>query len=229
MRVPRFYGWVVIATASLVLAVSAGTRFSFGAVLPVMISDRGWTLGAVSGASALASIMIGLLQPLVGRLADRYGPRLVLTVGIAMVGLGTLATARIGETWQLYVTFGVLAGAGFGATLQLTGGVLATRWFSHSRGLAVAIVTSGVAVASFVIVPLAMWLLVRVGWSGYYLATGSIILVLIVPMTFLVIRDSPPGVGATMTGTGKKRPPRLPMATPLPAGVFWNLTFGMLV
>lgn len=148
----RSYGWVVLAVAGAVLAVSAGTRFSFGAALPILVSDRGWDVGRVS-AAATASAMIGVLQPFVGRMVDRYGARLVLTIGIGLVGAGALATAAIQQMWQLYLAFGVVAGAGFGFTLQLTGGIPATRWFDRLRGLAVAIVNSGVAIASFVIVP----------------------------------------------------------------------------
>ena len=123
----RYYGWIVLAVASAALAVSAGTRFAFGAALPAMVAERGWDVGVVSGAAAVASAMIGLLQPYVGGLVDRYGPRVVLTAGLVLVGLGAVATAEVRQSWQLYATFGVVAGVGFGATLQLTGGILAAR------------------------------------------------------------------------------------------------------
>ena len=200
------------------------------------MSDRGWDVGRVSGAAATASAMIGVLQPFVGRLVDRHGARLVLTVGMGLVGAGALATAVIQQTWQLYLAFGLVAGTGFGFTLQLTGGILATRWFDRLRGLAVAIVNSGVAIASFVIVPVTMWLLLRIGWRGYYLASAAVILLLFAPLTFLLVRNSPDEIGlggARATAVARTERLRDPARASLlrtagSSGTFWSLSFGML-
>jgi MFS family permease len=208
-------------------------------VLPVVVSQSGWDVGAVSLAAAIASLMIGVMQPFVGRWVDRYGARLVLSAGIGLVGLGALATAGASQLWQLYLAFGILAGIGFGATLQLTGGVLAARWFTRRRGFAVSLVHSGVAVASFVIIPAAMWLVLRLGWDGYYLVSGVVILLAVVPATFLLVRNTPGELGLSPDGMpgeiaraalkAEAGAPLVPVSIAARTATFWQLGFGMFV
>jgi MFS family permease len=76
-----FYGWVVVAAAMLVVALSAGVRFSFGVALPAM--QRRWTLGALSLAVVVNSVVVGAAQPFIGRLVDRLGARAILAGGFA--------------------------------------------------------------------------------------------------------------------------------------------------
>jgi sugar phosphate permease len=225
-------GWIVLATATCVLALSSGIRFSFGAVLPALVADRGWSLAAVAGIPAVASLVVGALQPFVGGLADRRGPRLVLSLGAAFIGIGLLASVAGRQVWHLYVAFGLIAGVGFGGTLQLTGSLLAVRWFPQALGFAVSFVQSAIGIASFVVVPVATWLVLRVGWTGYFVTTGMLLLVVVAPLTLLLVRDAPPD-----DVPGRERPapheatarpsPRTPLSRAIWTRAFAALAAGM--
>jgi MFS family permease len=231
-----FYGWVVVAAAMLVVALSAGVRFSFGVALPAM--QRRWTLDALSLAVVVNSVVVGAAQPFVGTLVDRLGARGVLAGGLVLIGLATLGMAGASEAWQLWLTYGVLAGLGFAATLQLTASVLAARWFVARRGLVVGLVQSGGSIASFLVLPIATHLIERIGWPDFYRVTALTLLVAI-PATWALIRNSPEDLGLVADGDAHPmvaRPVPRPDARPRPrvtaalgSATFYRLTFGLFV
>src|ERR1700730_7025100 len=87
------YAWVVLATTTLVLLASGGVRAANGVFVKPAEAEFGWAAAALSAAVAESMARYGLDGPLVGRLADRWGPRWVLTGGVALVGIGTMAGA----------------------------------------------------------------------------------------------------------------------------------------
>jgi MFS family permease len=231
-----FYGWVVVAAAVLVVALSAGVRFSFGVAVPAM--QRRWTLEALSLAVVVNSVVVGAAQPFVGRLVDRVGARAVLAGGLALIGLATLGMASAREVWQLWVTYGVLGGLGFAATLQLAASVLAARWFVARRGLVVGLVQSGGSIASFLVLPIATYLIERIGWPDFYRVTGLALLV-VIPATWALIRNSPEDLGLIADGRAHRpvsQPvppadagPRPRVTAALGSATFYRLTFGLFV
>ena len=63
---------------------------SYGLYTVVLHEEFSWSMTVLSGAFALTRVESGLLGPLQGWLVDRYGPRIILTVGLAMFGIGFL-------------------------------------------------------------------------------------------------------------------------------------------
>ena len=230
-----FYGWVVVAVATLVVALSAGVRFSFGVAIPAM---QRWPLDALSLAVVVNSVVVGAAQPFVGTLVDRVGARGVLAGGLGLIGLATLGMAGATEAWQLWLTYGVVGGLGFAATLQVAATVLAARWFLARRGLVVALVQSGGSIASFLVLPIATYLIQRIGWPDFYRGT-SLVLVAMIPAAWALIRNSPEDLGLVVDG-GAGPPVVRPSAHPAPgprpgvtavvaSATFHRLTFGLFV
>ena len=106
---------------------------------------------------------MGLGGVAAGYLSDRFGTRVVVLVGGALLGLGLVLSSQVSEAWQLYVTFGVLVGAGVSAFyVPLT--VLAIRWFDDRRGMAAATVSAGNGLGSMALSPLRRWLIDELDW-----------------------------------------------------------------
>src|SRR5256712_13599521 len=106
------YAWVVLAATTLVLLTSGGVRAAIGVFVKPLEVEFGWSRTALSFAVAVSIALYGLTGPVVGRLADRWGPRWVLTAGVTLVGIGTLAGAGVTQFWQFFVAVGLIAAIG---------------------------------------------------------------------------------------------------------------------
>jgi MFS family permease len=88
---PRFfYGYIIVSLAFLILVVLWGTMFSFGVFFKPLSADFGWTRALTSGAFSLYWVVVGILSIVMGRLTDRFGPRIVVTMCGLFIGLGYL-------------------------------------------------------------------------------------------------------------------------------------------
>ncbi len=86
---PRFfYGYIIVLASFLILTISWGSQYSFGVFLKPLLNEFGWERAATSGAYSLNMILMGISALLTGRLSDRFGPRIILTVSGLLIGLG---------------------------------------------------------------------------------------------------------------------------------------------
>ena len=76
LETPFYYGWLVLAiTALATFAASGLTQVVLGGVQVYITDESGWDEGSLAFAASIGTWCSGLLAPLIGRLADRYGPR----------------------------------------------------------------------------------------------------------------------------------------------------------
>jgi len=193
-----FYGYVVVALVFCILLVAWGIFLSFGVFFEPVLTEFGWTRAATSGASALAFVVMGLLGIIVGRLTDRFGPRLVMTGCGLFLGLGFLLMPQISAIWQLYLFYGVIIGIGMSATWVPANSII-PRWFVKRRGLMTGIVLSGNGVGVIIMPPIARWLISTYGWRVAYSVVGIIALVLIV-LAAQFLKREPSQVGQSPYG-----------------------------
>ncbi len=193
MRRP-FYGWVVVVAAIGIVGVASGTLSSLAVFLKPMQDSMGWTRADISGVALWMWTTYGIGALLWGTLSDRWGARRVLLVGGVLLGLGLVAASRIGTLWHLYVVFGGVVGLATGAFYTpLT--TMTTRWFTARRGLAVALVSAGTGVGTFVIAPFTRWLITAYDWRVAMLVLGDVVWLVIIPLALLV-RNAPVVTGA---------------------------------
>ena len=77
--------------------VTAGFRQSFGLFVPAWSEDFNVSVGQLSLVASAGWVVNGLAQPVVGALADRHGPRIVMTASVVVLGVSTLAMAFAGN------------------------------------------------------------------------------------------------------------------------------------
>ncbi|MDD5127481.1 MAG: MFS transporter [Dehalococcoidales bacterium] len=188
-KAPRFfYGYVIVLASFLVLMIVFGAQYSFGVFFKPVLSEFGWTRAATSGAYALNTILMGSFSIFTGRLSDRFGPRLVVTVCGSLLGLGYLLMSQINAIWQMYLFYGVLISAGTsGMWVPLLS--TATRWFAKRRGLASGIIASGTGFGTVIMPPLANHLISSYNWRTSYAVIGLIALVVIIISAQFLRRD----------------------------------------
>ena len=193
-----FYGWVVLGSAALIICLGVGTLFSLGVFLKPIEESMGWSRSAISSVALVNWIAMGIGSFLWGSLSDRIGGRAVAGAGGLLLGLGMVLSSQVSTLPQFYVTFGVIVGLAVGAFhAPLT--ATATRWFTANRGLAVALVSAGIGLGTFVMAPLTRWLTTLYDWRFAMIILGDIDWLVIIPAA-LLIRNAPGDVGMAARG-----------------------------
>jgi predicted MFS family arabinose efflux permease len=188
-RPERSYGWIVVLAAAVIVAMGLGALFSLAVFIKPIEDTLGWSRTGISTIALVNWIAMGVGSFLWGWLSDRVGTRLVVLAGGALLGLGLVLSSRVGALWQLYLTFGAMVGLGAGAFYApLT--ATATRWFDARRGVAVALVSSGIGLGVLLIAPLARWLTGLFDWRIAMLLLGDLCWLVVLPLA-LVIREHP--------------------------------------
>ena len=179
-RKPKFfYGWIIVIAAGCVILTMYGTLFTFGVFFKPVLTEFGWTRAMTSGAFSLCILTHGVLSIVIGRLTDKYGPRIVVTACGLSLGIGYLLMSQISSTWELYLFYGILIGMGMGGAWIPQMSTVA-RWFEKRRGLATGIAASGEGVGILILAPMARWLIFAYGWRTSYIVVGVIALALII-------------------------------------------------
>ncbi|HSE92889.1 MAG TPA: MFS transporter, partial [Methylomirabilota bacterium] len=133
-RPPRIHpAWILLAALALCMMAASGLRNVFGVYIKPMETEFGWTRGALSVAAAASLLLLGAVGPLLGRLADRWGPRRVIIASLLVAGVGSISASAIQHLWHVYVTIGLLLTAGAGGVAMTTGAALIARWFEARR------------------------------------------------------------------------------------------------
>jgi len=194
------YAWIVLGTVTLVLLAASGVRSSFGVFIKPLEAEFGWTRTSLSAVAALSLFLYGAAGPFVGRLADRWGPRGVLTGAAVLLGVGALGASAVASLWQLYVTAGIVIALGAGGAAMSVAAAALARWFETHRGLVLGIAGAGIAAGQLLVVPLAMALTVSWGWRLTFAAMGAGVLLLVLPLAASLIRNDPQDMGSAALG-----------------------------
>ena len=103
---PFFYGWLVLGMASLSTAAgSSVSQVVLGAIQVYIIADTGWDIRTLSLAVTAGTWCSGALAPLAGYLADRYGPRVLVTGGLLVVGSALIALSQTNSLLTFFAAY----------------------------------------------------------------------------------------------------------------------------
>jgi MFS family permease len=198
-RLPFFYGWVVVAATFVTMAIGVNARTAFSLFFPPILSEFGWERGVTAGAFSFGFVVSGVVSPLIGTLMDRAGPRAVMELGVALMAGGLLLAPLTREPWHLYVTIGVMVGAG-SVCLGYSGqSQFLPNWFIRRRGLAMGIAFAGVGIGSVTLLPWVQLMIEQGGWRTACTAIGIVLLVVLVPIN-LLLRKRPEDIGLRPDG-----------------------------
>jgi MFS family permease len=201
-RKPLYYGWILLIAVVFVMLAGSGIRAVFGVFIKPIEAEFGWTRQQLSGAAALSLFVLGAVGPMVGWLADIWGPRRVMLLATATLGIGTVLASFVGHLWQLYASAGVLMAMGAGGLGMATSSTIAARWFVARRGLILGILGGAMSAGQMLIVPLSMVIIRLYGWRASFLWLGIGVLLLALPVIFAFVRDDPKDKGLEPYGAG---------------------------
>ena len=89
------------------MAIGVNARTAFSLFFPPIIDEFGWERGVTAGAFSFGFLVSAAVSPLIGRLMDRFGPRAVMELGVALMAGGLLLAPLTTQPWHLYLTIGV--------------------------------------------------------------------------------------------------------------------------
>ena len=204
---------------------------SYGAYVVLLQQEFGWSKTIVAGAFALTRIESGILGPLQGWLVDRFGPRMILRIGVVCFGVGFIAFSQVQSLLSFYAAFALIAlGSSLGGFATVM--VAIVNWFSRHRSKAVAFSQIGYALGGMA-VPLVVLALEAFGWRTTAFYSGIVVILLCLPMAQAVRHrpqtygDVPDGVLlAALSGAGDQALPDLTAKQAMATPAFWLISFG---
>ena len=181
--------WLMVG-ASLILALSLGTRHGFGLFLSPMSADFGWGRGVFAFAIALQNLIWGIAQPFTGALADRFGAQRAIIVGGVLYAAGLVLMGLADSPLSLSLSAGLLIGIGLsGTSFSVILGVVGRAVPVEKRSMAMGIAAAAGSFGQFAMLPGTLGLIGWLGWSAALLALGMMV-ALIVPLAVMV-KDRP--------------------------------------
>lgn len=204
-----FYGWYLVVASWLMtfLIYATSTAIFFKPIL----DEFGWDRATLSLVSSITMLVFAALSPLIGRLIDRFGPRLILAVS---AGAQTLSSVFLGLASGLG---GVYIGR-FLYELKPTHAtqVLINHWFIKKRGQALGILSTAIPLGQLVLSPVSQYLIIAWGWRETLYFWAALTAALAAPMIILA-RDRPENKGYLPDG-------ELDIAENKPAGTPQSIT-----
>ena len=167
--------------------------FAYGVFFRELEAEFGWSRAMISGASSLSFVVMGVLGILAGRLNDKIGPRVLITVSALFFGIGYALMSRLQAPWELFLVYGVLVGVGYSTHDVVTLSTIA-RWFVRRRGTMTGIAKVGTGVGQLLVPVITAMLIAAYGWRHAALVVGAASLVILLAAAQLMRRD-PRGEG----------------------------------
>lgn len=187
---PR-YGWVVVAVLSVTQTVGFGVLFfSFSIFVTPMERDLGWSRVDITGAYSFGLLIGGIFAVLLGRWADKYGARWLMTIGSVAVASLLMCWSAIESVFGFYVLW-IALGIASEMVLYPMAFLLVVRWFSARRSEAMTVLTVAAGFAGIIFSPLTGWLVDYFGWREALFVLSLIVFLLPFPLHAFVLRDPP--------------------------------------
>jgi len=195
------YGQVIFAACFTMQAVGIGAYVTYGVFFNSLQSEFQCSRVVISGASSLAFLMMGLVGMLIGRLNDRYGPKILMSVTSVFFGAGFMLMSQAHSIWQLYLFYGILFGIGL-SSIDVIALTTIARWFSTRRGTMTGLIKVGTGAGQFSLPLIASLLIIAVGWRQTFLILGAAAFLILFGIARTLKRD--PGEIVPVPGSDKE-------------------------
>jgi rhodanese-related sulfurtransferase/MFS family permease len=186
-----------------------GRTQGLGLITEPLLRDLGLSRVAYAQINLVATLVGALFCLGVGRLIDRVGSRLVLTVTAAALGLTVIAMSRVGAVVGLLVLVTLTRGLGQSA-LSVISLAMVGKWFRRRLTVAMAVYAFVMSIGFMIAFPLVGAVVQSAGWRVAWAAIGAALLAGLAPLAWRLDRSSPEAMGVNLDGDSSPDAPAVP-------------------
>lgn len=139
--------WVQLALGVICMMSISSPQYVWALLTKPLMAQLGVSLTELQITFSILIVLQTFFSPFQGYLVEKFGPRLLLSVGTGLTGLSWVLSANLTTVSNLYMTYGVLGGLGTGIVYIGVVGLM-TRWFPQNRGFAVGMVAAGYGIGA---------------------------------------------------------------------------------
>jgi MFS family permease len=196
---PWFIVLGLVGCSGMVITVLCNTAGMF--LAPVM-QEFSWSRTQVSLFMTIFAWVAAVLQPVVGKILNKYDSRIIMTIVVAVFGGCYVWSGTYTHLWQ-WNLFGVVYGVTAAFFMYLIGPLLINIWFKKRIGLALSLGGVITGVLGFFVSPILQYLIDTFGWGKARIYTGIATTAFCLLFTILFVRKSPESVGLKAYGEDK--------------------------
>jgi MFS family permease len=206
------YGWVVLGIAALAMVGTLpGRTQGLGLITEPLLRDLGMTRVGYAQMNVVATLLGSLFCFGIGRLIDRHGSRIVLTIVALALGVVVTAMSQAASVAALLVLVTLTRGFGQSA-LSVVSLAMVGKWFRRRLTSAMAIYSLAMSVGFMLAFPAVGALVLSSGWRTAWAAVGIALLAVLAPAAWVFVRSTPESVGDRIDGGAADDPAEAPAA-----------------
>jgi MFS family permease len=208
MKNKIFYGWTIVAIATLALVVSNGLVVGGIPVFSEWIRNEFVASGAISAETAqttvsnfgtLTFLIAGISAPFAGYFIQKFNIKKLMLAGSVILGGGLLIHSQATTVGTIY-TARILFGIALGLVGVLINTVLVSNWFRRKRGTALGIVLTGTSIGTMLIPSIATPLILKYNWRVAMLTVSLLVWLILIPAIIFLVKTNPAEIGAFPDG-----------------------------
>ena len=197
---PFYYGWLVLGLSGAgAFVATAVAGVVLGGVQSYILEDTNWARTSIGLASSCGVWMSGFFAPFAGRLADRYGPRWLMPVGVLVLGVSLVLLGEVHTAWQFFIAAVIGRAVSQPFLIGVVPRTMAVNFFNRRRNIALAFtgiyrpISGALIIQAFSAIAL-LW-----DWRTAFRLIGFFSLFLAIPMV-IIMRRRPEDIGLLPDG-----------------------------
>lgn len=226
-----FMGPRIVFITFITLMGAFGLNLTAGQFFAPLHDSYGWSLTTLSLAVSLNMLTWGVLQPFMGRLIDKFGPKSVIAGSATLMGAAFLLSATTTQVWQFFLYYGVLTAIGFAGCGSMANSVLVSRWYVKKRATMLSRSSMGMNIGQLLLLPLTGFLIANTGFRSAFVVLGLIMLLVVVPLILFTVKNNPQEIGQLPDGDSTSvftAPTSALLSEALRSRDFWVATLGFV-
>ena len=213
---PFYYGWLVLGLSGAgAFVATAVAGVVLGGVQSFILEDTNWPRTSIGLAASCGVWMSGVFAPFAGRLADRYGPRWLMPVGVIVLGLSMVAIGGVHAAWQFFLAAVIGRAISQPFLIGVVPRTMAVNFFNRRRNIALALTGIYRPISGALIIQAFSLITLLADWRTAFRLLGVFSLFLAIPM-IIVMRRRPEDIG--LLPDGARASPASEQSNPAPAG-----------
>ena len=203
---PFYYGWLVLGLSGAgAFVATAIAGVVLGGVQSYILEDTNWSRTSIGLAASCGVWMSGLFAPFAGRMADRYGPRWLMPVGVIVLGLSMFAIGGAHAAWQFFVAAVIGRAISQPFLIGVVPRTMAVNFFNRRRNIALALIGIYRPISGALIIQIFSAIAVFADWRTAFRYLGIFSLALALPM-IIIMRRRPEDLGLLPDGARAGQP-----------------------